>query len=320
MYKPRQIRCTRPTAPRKRNLCRHVLEQLEDRLLLRSDPGAEFVAHAYRDLLKRDAGVAEITAWMNFLNRGVPRSQVALFLADSPEARSEVAKGLYATLLHRTASPAEQNGVASFLPSGATAAQVKAILLGSPEYHQTRAGGSNRTFVSAVYQDALGRPPEPGAVTAIVSLLGQGASRTALALGVVNGPEGERHVVQGFYQKFLGRAADLGGLNAWAANLQGGVPDEQVIAAIVGSEEYLGRRPTTVAQNPGPPKPQSPAPPVLDLDLAFDSPPICTCAPRNTRSARTESRRSQGRCRRTWPTPIRLNSTPTKRWRQWRRR
>ena len=46
-------------------------------------------------------------------------------------------------------------------------------------------------------------------------------------------------LVAGYYQKYLGRAADSQGLAFWVGMLQAGQTDEQVLAGIVGSDEYL---------------------------------------------------------------------------------
>jgi hypothetical protein len=46
-------------------------------------------------------------------------------------------------------------------------------------------------------------------------------------------------LIQSYYQRFLNRAADPGGLKTFIGALQSGVSDEQVITAIVGSREYL---------------------------------------------------------------------------------
>jgi hypothetical protein len=51
--------------------------------------------------------------------------------------------------------------------------------------------------------------------------------------------EAEQRQVETLYGRFLGRAADPGGLAAFTNALQQGVSMEAVVAAILGSEEYL---------------------------------------------------------------------------------
>jgi hypothetical protein len=58
---------------------------------------------------------------------------------------------------------------------------------------------------------------------------------------VLSSAEFQRDLVQSDYLDFLRRAADPAGLNLWASDLQHGARDDEVLAAILGSDEYLAR-------------------------------------------------------------------------------
>src|SRR5439155_5410378 len=124
------------------------------------------------------------------------------------------------------------------LAAGSTGAQVAAILAGSDEYFQTRGGGSNDGFLSALYQDALRRQVDASGQASFTQLLQAGASRIDVALSVLNSLESHQDLVAGFYQQFLHRAADPAGLTVYVSALQGGARAEQVVAAILASTEY----------------------------------------------------------------------------------
>jgi hypothetical protein len=47
--------------------------------------------------------------------------------------------------------------------------------------------------------------------------------------------------IQGWYQKYLSRAASGSEVSAWLGTFDSGGTDEQIIAAIVGSDEYFNR-------------------------------------------------------------------------------
>jgi hypothetical protein len=66
-------------------------------------------------------------------------------------------------------------------------------------------------------------------------------ARAALAAVVVNSREAEQKGVSGFYQHFLHRSADAGGVSLFAGALLQGARDEDVMAALAGSDEYLIR-------------------------------------------------------------------------------
>jgi hypothetical protein len=132
------------------------------------------------------------------------------------------------------------NAFTSFLGNGGTAAEVEAALLGSAEYFQLH-GGSNNSFLSAVYQDVLSRALDDSGAQTWGSLLAGGSTREAVAGAILNSAEAETDQVQGFYNEFLHRPADPAGLNGFVTALQQGEAAEQVIASIVGSDEYFAQ-------------------------------------------------------------------------------
>jgi hypothetical protein len=71
--------------------------------------------------------------------------------------------------------------------------------------------------------------------------LPNGVTRTALATQVFASQEYVQDLGESFYQRILDRAADPSGLAYFTSQLQMGATDQQVIAAIVGSVEYLSR-------------------------------------------------------------------------------
>jgi uncharacterized protein YkwD len=202
---------------------------------------ARWVIRAYVDLFQRPADPSGLVYWAGLLAQGFSRPQVAQALTTSPEFRTLQVQGLYRTLLGR---PADAGGLSywvSYLAAGGTFAQVKAALLGSAEYYQNRGGGTAGGFLTALYGDVLGRPADAGGLAYFSRLLETGFAPAGVALAVVQSPEGLVRLVQGFYQQYLGRAADGAGLTYFVSVLGAGLGDEQVLASILGSEEYAAR-------------------------------------------------------------------------------
>jgi len=67
------------------------------------------------------------------------------------------------------------------------------------------------------------------------------AARQGLAAAFTASDEFGRHTVAGYYTRFLGREAAAGELDFWAAALRGGATPEQVLAKVLGSDEYFNR-------------------------------------------------------------------------------
>src|SRR5262249_53329174 len=116
-----------------------------------------------------------------------------------------------------------------------------AQLLGSAEYF-ARHGGTNAGYLAAVYQDVLNRPIDPAGASFWSSMLtGDASSRSRVALAILQSPESDSLEVQNIYAQFLHRTPDAGGLDNFVRTLQGGTSNEQVMAIIIGSDEYFAR-------------------------------------------------------------------------------
>jgi hypothetical protein len=102
-----------------------------------------------------------------------------------------------------------------------------------------RALTMNENWVDLLYEDTLGRDPSSGELSTLAGLVDQGTSRVNVALGVVLSAEFDTLTVQGFFQDFLGRPADSTSLQTFVPMLQGGVRDETVLGAVLGSAEYF---------------------------------------------------------------------------------
>src|SRR5262249_40670284 len=89
----------------------------------------------------------------------------------------------YQHYLGRTPSSFEVNSIwLGLIHSGWTDERVKAGFIGSLEYYN-HVGGTDQRWVDAMYQDLLGRAPDPAGESGWVGALASGASRSAVAYG-----------------------------------------------------------------------------------------------------------------------------------------
>jgi Domain of unknown function (DUF4214) len=230
-------RLTKPVAARQTTL---QLERLEERCNPSVSPNSLFVSTLYQGLLGRPADNAGLTYWTAELNAGVSRTQVAQGIAGSDEAMGRDVQLFYDTLLDRTA---DADGLAYWtqqLETGETLNQVKGGILGSDEFFN-EVGGTNESFLNAVYEHELGRPVDANGLNYWEHQLDAGASRTTVADDVLASPEADNVKVASFYTDVLDRLPDAAGLNYWSAQLQAGVPETKVLAGILGSNEFYGR-------------------------------------------------------------------------------
>ncbi|HWB12490.1 MAG TPA: DUF4214 domain-containing protein, partial [Pirellulales bacterium] len=117
----------------------------------------------------------------------------------------------------------------------------------SATYLNGQAGdGTAATLIDNLYRELLGREPEPQGQAFWVAdyaqlAAGNGAvaAQHQLVLRFLDSPEYWQHLVAGMYHDFLRRAPDSQGLQFWTAVLASGADEENVLAGIVGSDEYF---------------------------------------------------------------------------------
>ena len=220
-----------------RRWARLGVEQLESRLT-----PSNLVTAFYQELLNRTPDAGGAAGFDAQLSAGVPAASVAYEIENAgSEYHFDLVQTYYQHFLHRQASTAEALAWASLMASGLTDEAAEAQFVGSAEYYQLH-GGTNLNWVNACYQDLLGRPDTDGAWLASVNA---GTSRAAVALAIMfdGGKEFAYDQVSAYYLKFLGRSA-VGdpGLAFFAGQLQsGGLSNEQIIAALLGSGEFAAR-------------------------------------------------------------------------------
>jgi hypothetical protein len=195
-----------------------------------------FVCQAYADLLHRSPDQGGLATFVGLLNTGTSRTQVAYDIASSSEYRADLLSSYYEQYLGRAADPGALVWLGD-LEHGASDQSVQAGILGSAEFYSD-SGGAPAGFVSALYEDLLGRLPDPGGLASWVSQLAAGASRTAVAGGILDSNEYLSDLANGYYVSMLGRAADPGGLASAVNKLATGASDEAILAGIIGSAEF----------------------------------------------------------------------------------
>lgn len=224
-----------------------TVEALENRLV--PTTSAVLLPAIYQDLLHRapDAGAAGYAAQ---LDNGISPAVVAYEIETAPsnEFRLDVAANDYVALLHRQAAPSELFGWAQQMAAGATQQQVASEIVGSTEYY-TLHGNTTLGFLNALYGNALGRPDSE---QAWVGAINSGVSRQTVAYEVFTSQEGLLHQVLVDYQQYLDRSGvgDPGALG-FALQMARGVPNESIVADLMGSAEYLALHHVPVAYNGG---------------------------------------------------------------------
>nr|WP_237509560.1 DUF4214 domain-containing protein [Pseudomonas oryzihabitans] len=203
------------------------------------------VAAVYRDYLGRDADQAGLTYWSTQMANGMTLASVINAIMASQEYQNRTAvERLYQSYLGRSADSAGLSYWAAQLNSGAmTTNAVAAALIGSAEYQ-----GNLHGTVNQLYKSYLGREADQSGLNNWVGQISSGAMnivgvKSAIA-GSAEGQGYARSTIQQLYRNYLGREADMSGLNGWMGQVTSGAMTlDDVVTAIKGSAEYRSRHP-----------------------------------------------------------------------------
>jgi predicted outer membrane repeat protein len=198
------------------------------------------VENFFEVLLNRlaDPGSA---GFVNELTTGVAASTVALQIEGSSEYLGNQVQLLFQRYLHRQADAGSLPGFISLLSQGSTLEQVAATIAGSAEYFQLH-GGNNVSFLTALYEDALRRTPDPFGQDSFMQMLAGGAAREAVALAVFTSAEFRSNFIGESFAQYLGRQAFPGDLANFTNAFQNGLTDQAFIAILLGSTEFRNGR------------------------------------------------------------------------------
>jgi len=200
---------------------------------------ARWVMRLYAEVLGRTTtpSDAEVLFWTGELARGRSRGDVAQGFINSVERRSREINNFYQLYLGRGVDPSGLQFWLQVWAANNGPEPVQAGLLGSMEYFINRGGGTNAGFVQALYNDVLGRSAGPAEVAYWVNELAT-RSRANVAMGFLVSDEYRLKVIANMYTTYLRRPIDNDGAQYWLQRMKQGVPQESILAGILGSLEY----------------------------------------------------------------------------------
>jgi uncharacterized repeat protein (TIGR01451 family) len=206
------------------------------------DPNQLYVAAVYEAVLERQPDTSGLTYWTGQLDGGAPRGNVAALLVHSDEYYADIIiTPAYSKFLGRTP---DATGIAYWVDqmqhNGLTDEQLEAGFIGSAEFY-THAGGTDKTWVDAMYQDLLDRLADAAGESYWTSQLAHGAQRSDVAYGFAASLERERTRITDDYMNYLGRAPDEAGLDYWVRQFAQGQTNENLITGFIASDEYYNK-------------------------------------------------------------------------------
>jgi len=223
----------------------------------------DFVNRLYDDVLRHDPTPVEVAMALTTVSTAgdVGRLQLVQDVVYSPEARAIRVDQAFHTLLNTYPSSSQLavwvNQLASTPGSGISGdTLIEEVATTTAYFHIV--GNNGPAFVAKLYQDLLSRPPTSTELAADASLIaqvnaGKAVARLAVAKQVVSGSEFLTDQVKSFYANYLHPTCPellaqecpvaLGNptsaeLSSALTALAGNSSEEDVIAGVVGSDQY----------------------------------------------------------------------------------
>jgi hypothetical protein len=121
---------------------------------------------------------------------------------------------------------------------GTTEYDVQQLIIGSPEYRGLHP--DDTSFLSAVYQDILGRAVDSTSQTAWLVAMQRGMTRAEVAGYVLGSLEHELLAVDSYFRLFLHRQLQTTDNQIWALYIRQNNPTpDQLAEPIIGSDEFF---------------------------------------------------------------------------------
>ncbi len=204
-------------------------------------PASErYVREAYDAVLRRRVDEASLSYWGERLDGGTDRGVFARLVVLSQESVRRHLRAAYDDF-GRAPTPAELDADATAVRARTTTVErVLVRLLATDEFYEREGGASAAGFVQALYNNVLGRSPDPAGAEYWLDRLDAGASRSQVAQGFVLSPDRLGPVVDDAYDRVLARASDPGGRDYWAARIRRGESILDIDRFLLASGEAWG--------------------------------------------------------------------------------
>jgi uncharacterized protein YkwD len=163
--------------------------------------------------------------------------QVADTFTHSPENFQHFITNAFQSYLKRNPTASEMAFWVNAMTQGMSDGQVEASFIGSQEYIGDH-GGSSAAWISAMYQDLLGRSAAQFEIDQWMQKMSDGMSPGDVAYGFASSPEREGQRIGNTYQVVLGRKASTPEVSYWVNRFEQGASNEDVAAGFLSSQEF----------------------------------------------------------------------------------
>jgi cyclophilin family peptidyl-prolyl cis-trans isomerase len=204
-----------------------------------------FVIKLYDDMLNRPPDQQALNVVTAALDQGkINHTQAAEFVTSTDEYRQQEVNKIYQRFLNRLTDGPALTAFVKFLHNGGKFEDVERTVLASQEY-MTSHGNTNDGFVSALYQDVLGRPADDVGKSSAVQKLSINGTRDQLAALLIASDEGRQQRVNQLFRDTLS-VDNPPAAKAFTATQPKTHDYAQLAVDVAGSDQYFQKAQSTV--------------------------------------------------------------------------
>ena len=209
-----------------------------------------FAMQQYRDFLGREGEAAGIQFYVDLLNNGTAdRFAIIESFLLSPEFQNGLPSvtRLYFSFFNRIPDYGGLTFQLDAFRTGTTLDVIAQNFYNSPEFTSRYGALNNDQYINLVYQNVLGRAPDPGGYTFYKNHLDNGTlTKGQMMIGFSESPEfqnltGNESFVVGVYVGLLKRTPEPAGLDFYVDLLDGGTARSAIVPGFFNSPEYRSR-------------------------------------------------------------------------------
>ena len=209
-----------------------------------------FAMQQYRDFLGREGDAGGIQFYVGHINAGTAtREQIIESFLGSAEFQNGLPSmiRLYFSFFNRIPDYGGLTFQINAFRAGTPLEVIAQNFYNSPEFTNTYGALNNDQYINLVYQNVLGRAPDPDGYTFYLTHLNNGTlTKGEMMIGFSESPEfqaltSNEAFVVGVYVGMLKRTPEPAGLDFYLDLLESGTPRSAIIPGFYNSPEYRSR-------------------------------------------------------------------------------
>jgi hypothetical protein len=186
----------------------------------------------------------------SWVNTGETNSQIINGFLTSPEYEGDVIKLDYQTILHRSPDSVGFNFFLDQFQNHHLTKEKLIISIAASDEFFSSTGGTNASFITALYNRLLNRQPDSGGFNGYLNGMAGGESRQRVVSDMIASTEFFSDYAGLDYTNFLHRTGSVSERTSWANTLRAGIESQGNNFFLIDADKGFLNSPEYASKNP----------------------------------------------------------------------